>query len=83
MTGQLKTSKILLVVSVLAGLTLLFLGRFGTGLYAVVAFGIIVVALAWNRIDSRDKNYTFQVKGPGGSEIRLKSDEPNIKSHNR
>jgi hypothetical protein len=70
---NIKTSKIFLGIVVLAGLVLIFMGMFGTGLYALVAFGLILATIAWNRIDSRGKAYKFQIQGPGGVKMELNS----------
>jgi hypothetical protein len=65
-----KTSKLLIVVSVLAGLAAIFMGRFENA-NAAACFGGILVVVAFNRYHSRSKSYTFSVKGPGGLEAKL------------
>jgi hypothetical protein len=66
-----RTSKLLLLVVALCGLAALMLGRLGS-LHESLAFLALLAAAVWNRIDSRGKAYSFQVKGPGGSGFQVK-----------
>jgi hypothetical protein len=67
-----KTSKILLLVWLLAGGVLLFVAD--VTLYVLILWLAGLVSLVWNRIDSRAKAYRFTVNGPSGVGVTLSSE---------
>jgi hypothetical protein len=70
MGGAIKTSKILLAVTGVAGLALLFMEKLKDPPSAI-CYGVILAIFLWNRMDSRNHPYSFKIKGPAGIELNL------------
>jgi hypothetical protein len=66
---KLRTSKLLLLVWLLAGGFMLF--AVDVTLHLLILWLSGLAALVWNRVDSRARGYRFSVTGPGGAGLSL------------
>lgn len=76
-----KSSKWLLALSVVMAFPLLFMGKLDAA-PAAACFGLVVVAVVLNRLDSRGKGLKVRVRAPSGLGVELSSpgeDEPSQK----
>jgi hypothetical protein len=69
---NLRTSKLLLLLWILAGGVLLFVAD--VTLYVLILWMAGLVSLMWNRIDSRARAYAFTFRGPQGVSVTLSTD---------
>jgi hypothetical protein len=67
--ASIRTSKVLLVGWIVVGATVLLTSDL-TSNHALI-YGLTLVAVVWNRIDSRTKGYRLSLSGPGGVAVKL------------
>lgn len=73
MLAHRETSKILLVVWLVLGGALLLVQDLTTNRLILYAVGLI--AVIWNRMDSRNKSYKIALSGPGGMGVNVQTGE--------